>query len=94
MNDWLARRANLTPDFTALVFEQQEWSFSALNTDVTQFSNQLMEQGIQANDHIGVLLPNVPAYIILIHACARIGAVLVPLNLMLHANELEWQIQQ
>ena len=49
------------------------------------------QQGIAHGDHVAVLLPNSLAYVVLIHALARVGAVLVPLNIRLGASEIDWQ---
>ena len=50
--------------------------------------------GVCAGDHVALLLPNRLPYVALIHALARVGAVLVPLNTRLTAAELGWQITQ
>jgi len=49
--------------------------------------------GVRPGQMVGALLPNGRLYVTLIHALARLGAVLVPLNDRLTATELAWQIE-
>ncbi len=94
MIDWLAERAAQTPDGPALEFDKQTWTYSALN-DWAEFIAALLEaREIKRGARVGIHLSNQPAYVALIHALARLGAVAVPLNIRLTEAELKWQIQQ
>ncbi len=42
---------------------------------------------------MGVLLPNGVPFVEVVHACMRLGAVLLPLNLRLTPGELAWQVR-
>ena len=54
----------------------------------------LVATGVGSGQHVAVLMPNRPEYVFLIHALARLGAVLVPFNIRLTADELGWQVEQ
>ncbi|MAU01598.1 MAG: 2-succinylbenzoate-CoA ligase [Anaerolineaceae bacterium] len=93
MQDWLAERAQASPEKLALIVGEQRWSYGALNQLVNVTCAKLQAQGIQASDFVAVLLPNGLPYICLVHALARLGAILVPLNTRLTPGELRWQIE-
>jgi O-succinylbenzoic acid--CoA ligase len=59
---------------------------------VSRMTGFLIEQGIQSSEFVATLLPNSLEYVCLVHALARIGAVLVPLNSRLTPSEIQWQI--
>ncbi len=48
--------------------------------------------GIGRGDHVALLLPNVPDFTICYFACHHIGAVVVPLNVLLVADEIEYHL--
>ena len=93
-SDWLSQRARVSPQKAALIWGQQTWTYSQLNGLVGTMSRRLVTAGIDANSHVAVLMPNRVAYVCLIHALARVGAVLVPLNVRLTPDELGWQVEQ
>lgn len=90
--DWLAATAAAKPDGLALVAEGQSWTYAALDRDVTRLAAWLAAQGVGVGQPVGVLLPNTAAYVRLIHALARRGAVLVALNTRLTASEVAYQL--
>lgn len=91
--DWLATRVKATPEKLALIIDHQQWSYAELNKLVDGYCQGLAALGIQQGDPIGVFLPNCLEYVCLIHALARMGAVLIPLNIRLTSAELEWQLR-
>jgi o-succinylbenzoate---CoA ligase len=91
--DWLSARAAASPGATALIdftgeSTSQVWDFAQLDDLVSRLSGFLHEQGIGRGQRVAVLLPNSLSYVGLIFALIRTGAVLVPLNTRLTANEL------
>ncbi len=94
MIDWLTQRARSCPEKTALIFEDQIWSYVALNQRAEKMARQLLAGGIKSGHHVAALASNSPEFVILIHALIKIGAVLVALNTRLTLEELTWQIQQ
>jgi o-succinylbenzoate---CoA ligase len=92
MQDWLSARVEASPNALALSFEGESWSYTALDGMAKQLAARLYAAGVQRGDHVAVLLPNCPTYVGLIHALARLGGVLIPLNTRLTARELSWQV--
>ena len=94
MQDWLTARTQATPRATALVIGAAQWDYRELNCMVDAYASGLIAHGVTAGQHVALLLPNGLAYLCLIHACARVGAILVPLNTRLTPGELGWQVGQ
>lgn len=91
--DWLTARARRTPEALALSWQGQWWRYGALAREVESVAAALARLGVAPGEHVAVLLPNGPPYVRLIHALARLGAVLVPLSRRLTPLELAWQVQ-
>lgn len=90
MRDWLALRAKATPTRTALVDARSDTavSYAALDARVEELAGRLSALGVGVDDHLGVVSRTRSAFVDLVHAAARIGAVLVPLNARYTASEL------
>jgi len=48
---------------------------------------------LRVGPRVAVLLPNSPDFVVVVHALAKAGAVLVPLNVRLAPGEMAWQVQ-
>jgi o-succinylbenzoate---CoA ligase len=91
--DWLARAAANFPDRLALARGSDRWTFAELDRRVTLLASQLAADEIRPGDHVALLAGNDLPYVACVHALTRLGAVLVPLNLRLTADELAWQVR-
>jgi acyl-CoA synthetase (AMP-forming)/AMP-acid ligase II len=92
--DWLTERVNATPEMTALIIGNESWTYGQLNVLVNAACQKLFASGVQPGQVLGVLMPNGLAYVCLVHALARLGVVLLPLNTRLTPAELDWQLTQ
>ena len=90
MRDWLAQRARVTPTATAVVDATagEAATYAALDSRVEELAGRLSTFGIGVGDPLGVVAETTPAYVELVHAAMRLGAVLVPLHARLTAAEL------
>lgn len=92
VHDWLARRASLAPERVALVdairgerrITWREWNASANRT--ARLLHDVL--GVRQGDRVAVLAMNCTEYLDLLFACAKLGAILQPLNWRLSASEL------
>jgi fatty-acyl-CoA synthase len=77
----IERNAAFAPDKPATVFEGETLSYGAFSARIEQTARALKaEFGISRGDRIAILSLNRPDYLVLLYACARLGAMLVPLN--------------
>jgi O-succinylbenzoic acid--CoA ligase len=91
--DWLAAQAAAAPRKLALTFGGAHWSFYQLHEQVEALCKRLASLHLPAGAIVAVHMPNSAEYVLLIHALARLGLVLAPLNTRLAAPELEAQLR-
>jgi fatty-acyl-CoA synthase len=75
------RNAAFAPDKTAIAFEGERLSYAAFAARIERTAATLKQElGVVRGDRVAILSLNRPDYLVLLYACARLGAMLVPLN--------------
>ncbi len=92
MADWLRARTRATPYKLAVLCDGRAVSYAELDRLADGFAAGLVSRGVQPGDRVATRLPSSIEAVALIHAVARAGAVLVPLNTRLTDGEIEYQI--
>jgi fatty-acyl-CoA synthase len=88
LSDLIDRNACFTPDKPALRFAGQTLSYAAFAQRIAATARALKSQlGIGRGDRVAILATNHPDFLVLLYACARLGAMLVPLNWRLAVPE-------
>ena len=88
LSDLIARNAAFTPDKPALRFDGETLSYAVFAARIETTARALKsEYGIARGDRVAILSLNRPDYLVLLYACARLGAMLVPLNFRLAVAE-------
>ena len=87
---WVQRWSELNPEKTAIFFENEKMSYFTLDARANEASCWLQSVGIEKGDRVAVMLDNRPEFIELYLACARLGAIFVPINFRLTGRELEY----
>ncbi len=88
ISNWIERHAGFTPDKVAIRFEDEVISYADLTGRISRAAGRLKhELGIRHGDRVGYLGFNHPELIILLFACARLGAMVMPLNWRLEEAE-------
>ncbi len=82
------RRAALNPERTAIVFEDQVTLFGEFGDRVRRQATLLRESGVCVGDRVGYLGVNHPRFLETMFAAQALGAIFVPLNFRLTAEEL------
>ncbi len=93
MPNFLIKRAFLTPERTAVYFQEQHLTFKELYNRVYQTAGKLQGLGIQREQFVGVLLKNHLDTIVILFALQLIGVRTVILNKRLTPAELVWQLE-
>jgi fatty-acyl-CoA synthase len=88
LGDLLRRTAARTPHKTAIRCGPVVWTYSQFDRLCNQLAAGLAAQGIRIGDRVAILARNSHAFAAVRFAVARIGAVLVPINFMLNAEEV------
>lgn len=100
IGDLLDRQADRFASHEALVFRDAEfgldlrWSYAELRQRVDDLARGLFAAGIATGDRVAVLAPNLPEWILLEYALAKLGAVLVTVNTAFRAQELGYLLRQ
>ena len=83
--------------FGALEFikcQDQVYTFAEVDADVDRLAQSLLGLGLSRGDHVAVWLTNSREWAITFLACARIGAVVVPINTRYTASEAGYILAQ
>ncbi|RKF18023.1 long-chain fatty acid--CoA ligase [Alginatibacterium sediminis] len=89
----LERIANIDPEKTAVVCGPQSLSYQQLNAMANQVANGLLELGIQAGDKVALGCPNLPFFPAIYYGILKLGAVVVPLNVLFKAREITYHLR-
>ncbi len=82
------RNAAFAPDKPAIHFAGTTLTYAAFAQRIAATARALKsELGVGRGDRVAILSLNHPDYLVLLYACARLGAMLVPLNWRLAAPE-------
>lgn len=91
---WLARRAQITPDRPALHLGTAVLAtYGELHQAVSQLAGGLIDLGIEPGDRVALFMKNVSDYLIAEYAAWYAGAAIVPINAKLHPKEAAWIIE-
>jgi len=81
------------PDAVALRIGEAGMTYRELDQVTAATAGWLRHRGVGPGDRVAVLLPNVPAFVAVYEALMRLGAVMVPLNPLFTARELEYFLE-
>ena len=75
---------------TLLRFEGRDLSFSQVESQTNRLANVLRTLGIQKKSKVAVMMPNGFEYPLIWLAIAKLGALMIPINIQYQASELEF----
>lgn len=87
---FIARAAELHPDRIAIddLLNCRQLTYAELDARINQLARALMESGIESGELVAAMLRNEHTLVETVFACARIGAIVAPLNVRLIASEV------
>ena len=92
LGQWLEHWATTTPDKEYIVYSDRNLRFTwnQFNRRVDDMAKGLIAIGVERGTHVGIWAANVPDWLTLLYACAKIGAVYVTVNTNYKQAELEY----
>ncbi|MFZ3288800.1 MAG: long-chain fatty acid--CoA ligase [Telluria sp.] len=87
LSEWIEHHAGLTPGKLALRFPGRDLSYGELAALIRQLASKLAASGVGRADCVAYLGLNSPEMLALLFACARLGALFMPLNWRLAGPE-------
>jgi fatty-acyl-CoA synthase len=95
VGDLSTRLASALPDRPALLYEHgPRYTFVELDHEARTIARGLMVAGVAAGERVVLWATNVPEWVVLQFALAKIGAVLVTANTALRARDIDYLIRQ
>jgi long-chain acyl-CoA synthetase len=86
----LSDTADRLPDKAAITLGAATMSWGQLHAAAAHVAGQVRAAGIGPGDRVALILPNVPAYPVAFYGSLMAGGVVVPLNPLLKAAEIEY----
>lgn len=95
LNIWqlLEHTAGKWPEREALVFGKRRYNFREVLEMSEQCAAGLAHHGLGKGDRMALIMPNWTEFVVAYFAAARLGAILVPLNVRYRRHELEYMLR-
>ncbi|GAB6144378.1 long-chain-fatty-acid--CoA ligase [Desulfocicer niacini] len=81
------------PDKKAIVFQDKSYTFSQTLAMVNKIANALKKRGVQKGDKVALSCLNLPYFPMVYYGILKIGAVVVPLNVLLKGREIAYHLK-
>ena len=88
----LRDRARTTPGRVAIDYDGREITYAELAAGADAFAQAFADLGLRRDDRVATLTGNSPEHVQVLHACAQLGLILLPLSWRLTAPELLYQL--
>jgi fatty-acyl-CoA synthase len=87
---FLERAADVFSDKTAIAYGDRRISYSEFGAEATRLAHALRASGLQPGDRVAYMCPNIPEMLVANFGVPLAGAVLVPINTRLSADEVRY----
>jgi fatty-acyl-CoA synthase len=94
VGDGLRRAAARAPRQRAIYFQGRELTYAELDALANRMARKLMESGVKKGDTVAIFATNSPEFVAAFFGCARIGAVLAPINLMFTPDDVGYVLEK
>src|SRR6266851_516815 len=95
VGDLLARLATALPSRPALTYTHgPRYTFAALEREARTIARGLIALGVEPGERVVLWATNVPEWIVLQFALAKIGAILVTANTSLRSKDIDYLLRQ
>jgi acyl-CoA synthetase (AMP-forming)/AMP-acid ligase II len=91
--EFLMVTSAIAPDRPAIIFEDKQYTFTDLQVRSTRLANALQGMGVGKGDRVAYCDVNTNQCLETYFACAKVGAIYVPLNFRARADEIEFMVQ-
>jgi long-chain acyl-CoA synthetase len=89
----LRNSARANGQSAAVIHDDLRLRYCEVDEAAARFAGDLWAEGLQPGDKVALLMPNVPAFTIAYFGVLYAGGVVVPLNTLLVANEIAFQLE-
>ncbi len=94
-NIWqlLAQNKETNGSREAIVLNGHRLTFAEVISRAEKLAAGLFKMGLRKGDKLALLMPNWPEFVIAYFAAARLGAILIPLNIRYRENEISYMLR-
>jgi long-chain acyl-CoA synthetase len=89
----LTESARRDGDAVAIKLDDAELTYSQLDGASAHVAGLLKSKGVEPGDRVGIMLPNVPYFPVVYYGALRLGAVVVPMNVLLKGREVKFYLE-
>jgi len=89
----LETKAASSPQLTAIISNGRGMTYAQLNEAANLCAAGLVRLGVCAGHKVAVMLPNLPEFVIAYFGILKLGGCVVPINTMLKAAEIAYQLE-
>ncbi len=89
----LEQSARRNPGKLAVILDDYKLRYAEVNGAANKLANALVKMGVQRGDKVAVMLPNTPHFPICYYGILKAGATVVPLNVLLKHNEVQYHLE-
>jgi acyl-CoA ligase (AMP-forming) (exosortase A-associated) len=90
IHHFIARAAHRTPDASALIHKNNQYSYSALQARVESVASGLIKLGLAPAERVAIYLPKLPETVFGLFGAAQAGGVFVPVNPLLKPHQVAY----
>lgn len=88
LGEILSLQAEQYPDRIYLKLGDERWTYSDIDDKANRLASGIKELGLLSGDRLAVTLPNIPEFIVSVFAAAKLGVLLVPINVRRSEEEI------
>jgi len=89
---FLEESARKYPESPCTIFKGAKITYKEMNELTDRLAAGLYELGIKKGDRVGLFMPNTPQFVLAYFAILKIGGVVVAINPLYSAREIEYQV--
>jgi long-chain acyl-CoA synthetase len=85
--------ARRDPGKVALILDDMKLRYAEVNGAANKIANGLVKLGVGPGDKVALMLPNTPHFVLCYYAILKVGATVVPLNVLFKRHEVEYHLE-
>jgi long-chain acyl-CoA synthetase len=90
---FLVRSGSVFPEDVAVVCGSSAMTWASLDVAVNRFANGLRARGVVRGDRVALACPNLPQFVVAYYAVLKLGAIVVPINILLKSGEIAYHLR-
>ncbi len=88
----LRESAKKNPDHPCVILDSFKFTYGQMDTLSSQVASSLRAAGMKKGDRVGLMLPNVPQFVMAYFGVLKAGGIVVPMNVLLKAPEVNFYV--